>query len=168
MFYVVTGGSGSGKSEYAEGLAIAAGSFPRIYLATMMVWDEEGRQRVKRHRLMRGEKGFETVEQYSDLEHLDFPHSKPSLLLECMSNLVANEHFRLGAKSADSIIRGIKHLQNISENLIIVTNEVFSDGEDYSEETLEYIEVLGAVNRYLGQTADSVTEVVYGIPIKIK
>lgn len=174
MFYVITGGSGSGKSEYAERLLTETGFPPRIYLATMMVWDEEGKRRVKRHRLMRKEKGFKTVERYKDLEHFKLWEQeaggikKPSVLLECMSNLVSNEYYRLGISSAKSVIRGIKCLQNQSENLIIVTNEVFSDGGNYSRETLDYMELLGTVNRYLGQAADSVTEVVYGIPIKIK
>lgn len=174
MLYVITGGSGSGKSEYAERRLSETGDLKKIYLATMMVWDEEGKRRVKRHRLMRKEKGFETVERYNDLEHFEVfkPEAgvskKPSVLLECMSNLVSNEYCRLGISSAESVIRGIKSLQNQSENLIIVTNEVFSDGGNYSRETLNYIEWLGRVNRYLGQAADSVTEVLYGIPIKIK
>lgn len=189
MFYIVTGGSGSGKSEYAEKLAMDIGASFRIYLATMMVWDEEGEKRVQRHRSMRAEKGFKTVEWYTDLEQFK-PEEEgadeaeaATLLLECMSNLVSNEYYRLRADTAcmaarsgapgtadiaDVIIRGINCLQKKCENLIIVTNEVGSDGEAYNQETKEYIEILGTVNRSLCRAADSVTEVVYGIPIKIK
>ena len=51
---------------------------------------------------------------------------------------------------------------------MIVTNEVFCDGMDYGAETMRYIRLLGEINCRLGQMADTVTEVVYGIPIHIK
>ncbi|MEF9939511.1 MAG: bifunctional adenosylcobinamide kinase/adenosylcobinamide-phosphate guanylyltransferase [Clostridium sp.] len=170
MIHVITGGSGSGKSEYAEQLVMSMGIDLRIYLATMMVWDEEGKKRVERHRRMRAEKNFKTVECYTNLADADFgvKDEKPVVLLECMSNLVANEYYRVGSQAADEIIRGINCLQKKCIHLIIVTNEVFSDGAEYSRETREYIELLGKVNQYLGRKADTMTEVVYGIPIKIK
>ena len=49
-----------------------------------------------------------------------------------------------------------------------MTNEVFCDGMDYGAETMRYIRLLGEINCRLGQMADTVTEVVYGIPIRIK
>lgn len=174
MIHVVTGGSGSGKSEYAEQLAVNLGEFPRIYVAAMMVWDDEGRARVKRHRDMRRHKGFETVERYTDLQNLELPpgthfvKNPPVVLLECMSNLVSNEFYKQGERTAEAVIKGIESLNKKCKSLIIVTNEVFSDGENYGAETMQYIEVLGEVNRYLGKTADSVTEVVYGIPVQIR
>ena len=69
MMTLVTGGSGSGKSEYAERLAVAGGT-PRIYVATMIPWDDEGWRRIEKHRAMRAGKGFETVECYTGLERL--------------------------------------------------------------------------------------------------
>ena len=67
MLYIVTGGSGSGKSEYAEQIAVQCrnGNGGTLwYLATMRIWDDEGRKRVERHRRMRAAKGFETIERY--------------------------------------------------------------------------------------------------------
>lgn len=174
MIHVVTGGSGSGKSEYAEQLALAFGEIPRIYVATMMAWDDEGRARVRRHRAMRLHKGFKTVERYTDLLNLElspgneFVKTQPVVLLECMSNLVSNEYFKQGAQAAETVINGIESLEGKCRSLIVVTNEVFSDGENYGAETMRYIEVLGEVNRYLGGIADTVTEVVCGIPVQIK
>ena len=63
MFYIVTGGSASGKSEYAESLAISSDARQRFYIATMKPWDEEGRRRIQKHRAMRAGKGFLTIEQ---------------------------------------------------------------------------------------------------------
>ena len=71
MLYIVTGGSGSGKSEYAEQTAVQCrnrNGGTLWYLATMRIWDDEGRKRVERHRRMRAAKGFETIERYTGLE----------------------------------------------------------------------------------------------------
>ena len=62
MLILVSGGSASGKSEFAEGLVTASGLETRAYLATMQVWDAESERRVERHRRMRAGKGFVTVE----------------------------------------------------------------------------------------------------------
>ena len=46
MIYLVTGGSGSGKSEYAEGLIMGYPCSRRYYVATMEVFGEEGRAKA--------------------------------------------------------------------------------------------------------------------------
>ena len=93
MMTVVTGGSGSGKSAFAEDKIVSFGPAKRIYIATMHPYDEESHKRVARHRKMRAGKGFETVECYTGLKNLDFPENAV-VLLECMSNLAANEMLR--------------------------------------------------------------------------
>lgn len=92
MMTVVTGGSGSGKSAFAEDKIVSFGPAKRIYIATMHPYDEESHKRVARHQKMRAGKGFETVECYTGLKNLDFPENAV-VLLECMSNLAANEMF---------------------------------------------------------------------------
>ena len=50
MIALVIGGSGSGKSAYAEQMAVkAAGNGSLYYVATMQVYDEEGKKKVERH-----------------------------------------------------------------------------------------------------------------------
>ena len=112
MFFVVTGGSGSGKSAFAEKLTASLGEGRRIYIATMMCFDEEGKKRISRHRAMRADKHFETLERYTDLCGLEVPEDS-ILLLECMSNLVANEMFdESGAKegTVEAVVEGLHHL----------------------------------------------------------
>lgn len=58
MMILITGGSGSGKSAYAEQTVLAQGAARRYYIATMRPWDEECRRRIARHRQMRADKGF--------------------------------------------------------------------------------------------------------------
>ena len=151
MLHLITGGSGSGKSRYAEGEILKLGPGRRIYIATMYPYDEESRQRIARHRAMRAEKNFETIECYTALNQRDFPEGA-NILLECMSNLVANEMFRPeGAR-----------LHTVEAVLI------FSDGAEYDSSTRVYQEYLGTINQEIARWADRVTEVVCGIPIALK
>ena len=62
MLILVSGGSASGKSEFAESLVLQSGCDRRYYLATMIPYDEECRRRISRHRKMRAAKGFKTIE----------------------------------------------------------------------------------------------------------
>ena len=63
MIYLVIGTQNSGKSELAENLSMETGDSSRLYLATMKIYDEAGRERVKKHRQQREGKGFVTIEQ---------------------------------------------------------------------------------------------------------
>ena len=170
MMILVTGGSGSGKSAFAEDCVVSCGETERIYIATMYPFDEESRRRVQRHQKMRQGKGFETVECYTGLHKVQVPENS-TVLLECMSNLTANEMFRQDPPEgdvADRIIQGVERLRRQARNLVIVSNEIFSDGCEYASETREYQRVLGTVNCLLAKMAEQVTEVVYGIPLEVK
>lgn len=182
MLYLVTGGSGSGKSEYAENLAAAlkkrhtGGSL--YYVATMYPYDEESHRRIARHRLMRRDKGFETKEHYCRVSDIEAGENDV-LLLECMSNLLANEMYleegsiRARDKSAkkqlqQAVIEPLLALAKQAGDLVVVTNEVFSDGGQYDAECEKYIELLGTINAALAKEAKGVAEVVCTIPIPHK
>lgn len=170
MFQVITGGSGSGKSEYAESCILNLQGEHRIYVATMFPFDEESHARVRRHQNMRKEKQFTTEECYINIHKLQVAEDT-DILLECMSNLVANEMYMeqgAGENTVAAVLEGIRHLKKQARNLIVVTNEVFSDGIFYDVETQKYLQYLGEINCGMAQMADKVTEVVYGIPVKIK
>lgn len=171
MIITVTGGSASGKSEYAENVAVKLNDYSRdfYYVATMKPFDEECEKRIKRHQILRLNKGFVTKECYEDLSKVCVSRNS-TVLLECMSNLVANVMY--GNNGIDDISEfiscSVEKLANRVKNLVIVTNEVFSDGIDYDEETQKYIKVLGEVNRAIAKISDSVIEVVYTIPVAHK
>ena len=170
MFLVITGGSGSGKSAYAEQCVLDFGPAERIYIATMYPFDEECDRRIRRHREMRRQKQFSTLECYTGLKTADIPEDSV-VLLECMSNLTANEMYQeggAGERTVEEILAGIRYLQKRVRHLVVVTNEIFSDGIDYDSETMRYQSYLGQINSEMGRMADQVTEVVYGIPITVK
>lgn len=171
MFYMISGGSGSGKSEFAETiiekLQKESQKTPLVYIATMKALDREAEEKINRHRKMRKNKGFITKECFGDLKNLLLP-ANSIVLLDCMSNLVANEMFqeeRVKELVFQEILSGIEKLREQSKHLVVVTNEIFSDGIEYDEITQKYIENLGIINQRMAVQADVVAEVVCGIPI---
>ena len=171
MLVVVTGGSGSGKSAYAESRICEwnrQDPKPLFYIATMYPYGEETEKKIERHRILRKGKGFETLEWYTGLkQHLEDGSLKGAdVLLECMSNLVANEMYMesgAGCHADQAILEGIRELNQQCSNLVIVTNEVFSESVPDSPEMKEYKRILGRINCEIAVMADQVTEVIYGI-----
>ena len=166
MLTLVIGGAASGKSEYAERLILRSEILPRYYIATMQPLDAECRARIEKHRRMRAAKHFETIECYTGLGALALPR-KGAVLLECVSNLAANELYSPGGAGSDApeaIMAGVKRLAEQSREVVVVSNEVFSGGRDYTDDTDHYLRVLAQVNRELAACADRVCEVACGIP----
>ena len=169
MLILVSGGAGSGKSEFAEGVVTSSGLDERVYLATMRVWDAESVRRVERHRAMRAGKGFATLECPENLAGLTLPPGCAALL-EDLSNLTANEFFgEQGRQGAfDRVLAGVGRAAGQAGLLVVVTNELFSDGMDYDPDTLAHLDVLSRLNRAAAGRADAVYEVVCGIPVTWK
>lgn len=170
MIILVMGGSGSGKSEFAEQCCMQLKAKNRYYLATMQVFDEESRSRVARHRRMRSDKGFQTIEQPTHLEQVDLlPDS--TVLLECLSNLAANEMFDpqgRGSESDQVIAAGLRRLAGQVRHLVIVSADIFADGVEYDAQTKAYQRLLAKLNAAAAELADEVYEVVCKIPICVK
>lgn len=184
MLILVTGGSASGKSEYAEnrilelGLQKANGRCRKFYLATMTPYDEESRERVKKHRLRRAEMDFETIEKSRDLGALleedlfkDNTDTNKIILLEDCANLIANEMFpdaeHYVPDVAERVFQQICSILKRCRDMVIVTDEIFSDGRAYDAMTAQYLHELGELNCLLAGIAHETYEVVYGIPVRL-
>ena len=166
MLTLVVGGAASGKSEYAERLVLQT-ALPRYYLATMQVWDAECAARVEKHRRMRAEKQFETLECPLHLGTVHLP-ARGTALLEDLGNLTANELYDpagAGEAAASAILDGLGRLAAQCEHLVVVSNEVFSGGANYAGDTDRYLKALAQVNNALAARADAVVRVVCGIPV---
>ena len=178
MMMMVLGGAASGKSEYAERMALEmAGGDAHYYLATMQPYGESGAFRVQRHRKLREGKGFVTMELTKNIAKAAELAEQPeyaTVLLEDLSNLLANEMFSLPPEQqkteplCSKIIADIACVKNKFKNLILVSNNIFEDGDSYDPSTIAYRDALGKLHVLLAPLCDRVTEVVVGIPKEIK
>lgn len=168
---LVFGGIGSGKSAYAEKL-VEAYQCKKAYLATMKVYDEEGRKKVEKHRKMREGKFDRSIELPTDVANADVEKDE-LVLLECMSNLLANEMFKEDLTvDADTVAKkisaDIKKLNSKVCELIIVGNDVFMDKGEHSLEVKAYIKALKEIQKEIAKEAKAVVEVIYGLPYERK
>lgn len=167
MTYII-GGSKCGKSTYAEKI-LENFIGKKFYIATMIPYGEEAHTAIERHRKMRQNSGFETIEKYTDIDEITLPKNS-AVLLECMGNLCANEMFK-NEKIIDpteKILNGIEQLKSQAKDLVVVTNSVSSDGISYPKETMEYICVMNQINRRVSEISDNVIECVFGIQLPLK
>lgn len=172
MITLVTGSAGSGKSLFAEGLAM---KYPgnRYYIATMKVMDEEGMARVKKHRSQRAGKGFVTLEipvAVDDAPKLMDSPQNSVVLLECAANLAGNmmhdvadigDLCKCGGdgikEAAGQVAAKIEALSGQVSHLYVVTSVYDIDSGD-DEETVIYKKLLEQVNITLQNMADKVFE----------
>ena len=171
MITLIYGGSSSGKSAYAEDIVCNSQYKNRYYLATMKANDSESVERIARHRRLREGKEFITLEQPVDIANTINQDSDGIILLECMSNLVANEMFRDGQIKSeksivDKVLKDIKELESKVSSLVIVTNDIFEDGISYDDTTKEYLRALGKINAEIAKMAARSVEVVVGIGVE--
>lgn len=178
---VVTGQSASGKSGFAEELAGQHSKGEKLYIATMRLYDKECEARVRKHQKMREDKHFVTVECFglSLKEAYKEAYRGRTGLFECMSNYVTNvmfadENYEESKRLHDALweeaiisqmIEELMKLDKMLGTMIVVTNEVFSDGMEYDKVTEQYLRILGKCNQRLAQRAEQVYEVVCGIPL---
>ena len=165
MILLVIGGSGSGKSAFAEARTAAFSAEKKYYVATMQAGDAESRRRVARHRAQRAGLGFDTVECPRNLGGFA-PEPGAAVLLEDLPNLLANEMF--GGGDPDRILPDILSLGERCALLTVVTGDVFADGVSYGAETDEYIRRLALLGREIAARADTVAEVVASLPCYLK
>ena len=143
---LILGPNNSGKSLYAENLAVQNNNNPLIYLATMVPQTNENLQRIKKHISQRSGKGFQTIEEPWNIHTLDVP-SNAVVLLEDASNLLANGIFIHKSNETECFER-ILLLAEHCKKLIIVSIDGLTEGF-FDTETNNYIHQLNHLNELL-------------------
>jgi len=160
---LVLGTPGSGKSALAEELVLElAGTSRKYYIATLVPFGEEGQARVARHRLLRKDKGFVTIECPRVLGSI-LNDIKPgsAALLECMSNLLGNELYapencgKSDSELVELLLGEVTALDSCCESLVVVSNG-FEAAPGYDSDTLRYIHLAELVNDGLKQFAERI------------
>ncbi len=142
---LILGPNNSGKSLYAENLAVQNSNSPLFYLATMVPQTDDNHKRIEKHRLQRADKGFLTIEEPWNIHSLDIP-SNAVVLLEDASNLLANGIFIHKCNETECFHR-ILSLAEHCRKLIIVS--ISGLAANFDAETNNYIKQLNHLNELL-------------------
>jgi adenosylcobinamide kinase/adenosylcobinamide-phosphate guanylyltransferase len=164
---LITGGSRSGKSSYAEKLALSLSTAP-VYVATSRIWDEEFRRRVIRHQARRG-KEWTNIEEDKELSRHRL--TGRVAVVDCVTLWSTNFFFDLHSdvnESLDAIKAEFDKFTAQDATLIFVTNEIGMGGVSGNEVQRKFADLQGWVNQYIAQKADQVVLMVSGIPMRVK
>ncbi len=170
---LITGGQRSGKSMYAEKIALTLSDNP-VYLATARVWDDEFNERIKKHKERRGSQWINIEEdKYLSLHDL----TNKVVVVDCITLWCTNFFFDHNKNDEDNptveiplanIKKEFDKLTSQEATFIFVTNEIGSGGISDNVIVRKFTEMEGWMNQYVAERADEVFLMVSGIPLKIK
>ena len=179
----ITGGAKSGKSKFAESLAFKREK--RVYLATSVIWDNEMKNRVAKHRLQRGE-DWVTIEAYKDIDKAleGTIEDVDVILLDCLTNMISNIMFEeydgdwenipddIPEKIEKAVLEEVNKILDFNKiymgDIIIVSNEVGLGLVPENPLGRYFRDIAGSMNQIIAAESDAVYMVVSGIPVKIK
>ena len=163
---LITGGQRSGKSQQAEKLALSLSAHP-VYMATAHIWDEEFRERVRRHQERRGPQ-WTNIEEEMYLSRHDL--TGRVVVIDCVTLWLTNFFFE--TSDVDQTLAKAKaefdKFTAPDATYIFVTNEIGSGGVSENEVQRKFTDLEGWMNQYVAQQADEVILMVSGIAVKIK
>ncbi len=167
MTIFISGGCKNGKSSIAEECCQAlAKDGPLYYIATMIPYDDEDRERIKRHVTSRAGKNFITLEQPKDLLEC-LKNSDPengTYLLDSVTALLVNDIYspenpEADPKAAERTSKALKKFTKSVKNAVFVSDYIYSEGGEYSKYTEEYMKALALCDKTLAKACDAVAEV---------
>lgn len=163
---LITGGQRSGKSKKAEEIALSISDNP-VYVATAHIWDEEFRERVKRHQERRGPQ-WTNIEEEKLLSRHDL--TGRVAVIDCVTLWLTNFFFE--NQNVDETLKTVmEEFERFTKNdatYIFVTNEIGSGGVSDNAVQRQFTDLEGWMNQYIASRADEVILMVSGIAVKIK
>lgn len=170
---LITGGQRSGKSMYAEKLALSLSDHP-VYMATAHIWDDEFRERVTMHKKRRSSNWTNIEEEKHLSTHLIY---NKVVVIDCITLWCTNFFYDRNKPeqqqpTVDEALEAIKKefdkFTQQEATFIFVTNEIGSGGVSDSIVQRRFTDLVGWMNQYVAQRADDVVLMVSGIPVEIK
>ena len=165
---LITGGQRSGKSRYAEELALSLADNP-VYVATAHVWDEEFRERVRRHQERRGPQ-WTNIEEEKFLSRNDL--TGRVAVIDCVTLWLTNFFFENQNHDTQQVLDMVKaefdRFTAQDATFIFVTNEIGSGGVSVDAVQRRFTDLQGWMNQYIASLSDVVILMVSGIPVTVK
>ena len=164
---LITGGQRSGKSRQAEQMALSLASNP-VYVATAHIWDDEFRERVRKHQERRGPQ-WTNIEEEKYLSRHDL--TERVVVIDCVTLWLTNFFFANESNTDRSLEQAKAEFDKFTEGeatYIFVTNEIGSGGVSDNAIQRKFTDLQGWMNQYIAQKADEVILMVSGIPLVIK
>ena len=160
---LITGGQRSGKSRYAEQLALSMTASP-VYLATAHIWDKEFSERVRRHQERRGPE-WSTIEEERELSRHDV--SGRVVVIDCVTLWLTNLFFDTSEveQTLEKAKAEFDRFTSQNATFIFVTNEIGSGGVSENAVQRQFTDLEGWMNQYIAAKADEVTFMVSGIAV---
>lgn len=164
---MITGGTRSGKSRFAQEMALKLSPNP-VYLATSRIWDEEHRARIQRHQADRGDE-WTNIEEEKQLSKHDL--TGRVVLVDCVTLWLTNYFFDNQSNIDTSLEQAKAEFGNLTRQeatFIFVTNEIGMGGHAANDLQRHFTDLQGWMNQHIAQMADEVYWMVSGIEVKIK
>lgn len=164
---LITGGQRSGKSRKAEEMALSLSPHP-VYLATAHVWDDEFRERVRKHQERRGPQ-WTNIEEELFLSRHDL--TGRVVVIDCVTLWLTNFFFAHHSAVDESLEEAKAEFDAFTKHdatYIFVTNEIGCGGVSENALQRRFTDLQGWMNQYIAERADEVILMVSGIEFKVK
>ena len=170
MNVLISVGCKNGKTGFAQDIAVKLSpEGNRHYVATMIPYDREERERIARHIEDRAGMGFATLEVPRDIAScLTLAEPDATFLVDSVTALLLNELFpetHNGEADPDAVDRcrtGLRKLAEGAKNAVFVTDYIYSDAMRYDEFTENYRAFLASLDCALAEVCDVVIELCAG------
>ena len=165
--YYISGGQRSGKSRYAQDLALQLSPSP-VYLATSRAWDDDHRQRIARHVADRDAR-WTTLEEEKYLSRLNL--AGRVVVLDCvtlwLTNFFTDANYEVEAALAQAQAE-FDQLLAQDCTLLVISNEIGMGLHAPTEAGRKFTDLQGWLNQYIAQRADHAIFMVSGLPLRVK
>jgi adenosylcobinamide kinase / adenosylcobinamide-phosphate guanylyltransferase len=167
MIIYISGGVRSGKSSFAQQMALSLSANP-VYVATAKIWDDDFKKRVERHQKERGPEWI-NFEGYKDLARL--PIEDKVVVIDCVTLWLTNFFMDFNNSIEDSLSalkREIDQLQELPGTFIIISNELGMGLHAENEVGRKFADLQGWANQYVASKAEEAIFMVSGLPLYLK
>lgn len=167
MIYYITGGERSGKSRYAQELALTLSNQP-VYIATSRIWDKDFNERVQRHKEER-DKRWTNIEEEKYISRIDLKDKVA--VLDCVTLWLTNFFMDTQNDVAESLLQAQNEFDEFTQRgatLIIISNEIGMGVHAATEVGRKFVELQGWMNQYIAARANTAILMISGIPVTIK